>query len=292
MLNTEGGHSSIGVIVPRTRQDLPLERYIPRGRLDGYLYRGRGPLSATMRNRIGSLFYEPGFSSLLSVLVAGVLLYFVLSPGTFIADAPEIAVPLGVLSAFVVVVYLLRSRGIGERLETRVCQFGLLGAFVGSIVGSWSVIHQLSHGLPIVPVYHEVLTALDVGILAGVLVGFSTGTIERGPPRRGDERERVLAESTWTNRPDPNPILGEIVEQTAGLEGTSPLQLEPLSAHIDPDVFSEIRDSAGAPWQVLFHTDKYEIRVSSHGTVTVYDVHGTDDGPVTASDALPIRWRK
>lgn len=245
-----------------------------------------------MQNRVSSYVREAGFPSLLGVSIAGVLVYFPLSRGTVLADVSEIALPLGIVAGFLVSASLIRFHEDRERLEKRFAQYGWMGAFVGGIIGAWLAVLQLSQGSPIGQAFDEVLTVLDIGIGAGAFVGMVIATTRPSPPRREDRREHVLAESTWTNRPGPNPIAVEIVEQIADLQEVDPLDMEPLSAHIDLDVFRDIRAGDGSHWQVLFHTDEYEIRVSSHGTVTVYDGQRTGEGPEMASSVRSIRRPK
>jgi hypothetical protein len=229
------------------------------------------------------------FLSLVGVLVAGILADFLLSPGPILTDIPGSGFPLGILIGFLVFAYVTRFRSKNDRLENRVGQFGWLGALMGGTIGVWLIVQQLSLGLPITPVHDVALTALDIGILAGALVGITTATTHRGASESASERGRVLAESTWTNRPEPDPILVEIVTQIAELEGADPLEVEPLTSYINPDVFSVIREGSHRSWQVLFYTDKYEIRVSSQGTVTVYDVQGDREDATMAPSVRALQ---
>ena len=230
------------------------------------------------------------FLSLLALLAAGMLIEVTLNPGPFLADIPEIAFPLGVLSGFLVFAYLVRSQG-DERFENRVGRFGWFGAIVGGVIGIWLLSRPLSFGWQIDQSFDVVKTAVDVGILAGGLVGASTVMFAGTNAVRGDDRRRILSESTWTNRPEPDSIPVEVATQLAELEGSDPLETEPLATYVNPDVFSELRASGGGPWQFRFYTDEYEVRVTSQGTVTVYD--GPRDARasdvVTAADIT--RWR-
>lgn len=228
------------------------------------------------------------FLSLMGVLVAGILADFILSPGPILTDIPEAGFPLGILIGFLVFAYITRFQRKRERLEKRAGQFGWFGALLGGTIGAWLIIQQLFLGVPIPQVHDVALTALDIGILAGALVGITTATTQRGAPELTSERERILAESTWTNRPEPNPILVEIVTQIAELKRADPLEMEPLTSHINPDVFSAIRDGSHRSWQVLFYTDEYEIRVNSQGTVTVYDIHKYHEDATTALSVQAI----
>jgi hypothetical protein len=64
-----------------------------------------------------------------------------------------------------------------------------------------------------------------------------------------------------------------IVEALAELEGVDPLELEPLNNYINPDVFTQLQMNEDSQWQLLFYADTYEVRVSSLGTVTVYELN-------------------
>ncbi|SDR00291.1 hypothetical protein SAMN05216278_3211 [Halopelagius longus] len=105
---------------------------------------------------------------------------------------------------------------------------------------------------------------------------------------RDADRERVLAETTWTNRTGPDPIVETIVETIAEIEAVDPLEIGPLYDHIDPDIVADLRSQNDSQWQLLFYTDDYEIRVNSQGTVTIYHTDVRDDEPVitAASDVL------
>ena len=243
-----------------------------------------------MQTGIETRLKNLSFLSLLGVLAAGILVDITLSPGTLLTDLPEVAFPLGILCGFLLFAYMLRSRTEGNQLSKRVGQFGWVGALVGGIIGVWLATRQLSLGIPFTQSIGEVLTVLDIGIAAGALVGVTLATTHQQYSQQGDDRGRVLAESTWTNRPEPDPILVEIVEQIAEIEGVDPLEIEPLEAYINTDLFEVVRDGSTRPWQVLFHTDEYEIRVNSQGTVTVYDNQKSVEKQVRTPSVKVDRW--
>jgi hypothetical protein len=214
---------------------------------------------------------NPRFLLLLGVSAAGPLLYFFVSPGTFLTDIPEIGLMLGIVGGFFVVASLIRFHEDRDLLEKQMCEFGWIGAIVGGLIGAGLATYSLAEGYSIISIFEETTIVLQIGIVAGSLAGIVFSTAEAGSAQRGGERDHLLAESTWTNQPEPNPIVVEIVERIAELDGKEPLEMEPLSAHISVDVFEKLRAKGDSTWQVVFHTDKYEIRVNSYGTVTVYD---------------------
>lgn len=236
-----------------------------------------------MDTRVSSHDQEAHFLALLAVLVVGVLLYFPVSPGTYLMDVPEIVLPLGTVGGMIVFAYLIQVHFDSNSLEKQVGAFGWLGAVIGGIAGSWLATQQLSKGLVFSHVYYEVLTALSVGIGVGIVVGVATASTQRRGSQYEADRESVVAETTWTNRSGSNPILTALVEQLSDLKGADPNDLEPLSPHINIDIFEDIRAGGASPWQVLFYTPEYEIRVNSHGTITVYDIQTPDAGSLAGS---------
>ena len=238
-----------------------------------------------IKPRLGDI----GFLSLVTVLATGILVDLIISPRSILAEIPEITFPLGLLLGFLFFASLLRVHNGSEHYKKRVGQFGWAGALIGGSIGGWLAIHQLALGIPFAQFYHEALTALDIGIAGGALIGvFVAATYHDGSQWDAD-RGRVLAESTWTTRPEPDPILVELVEQIAELEGIDPLEMEPLATQLNPEVFEAIRDGNQGQWQARFYTDKYEIRVNSQGTVTVYDAQRPDEERVSAPAVRAIR---
>lgn len=215
---------------------------------------------------------------LLSLLVVGVLLYFPVSPGPYLADTPEVLLPLGIVGGLCGFVYVMRFHWDGERFNKRSAYFGWLGAAAGGIAGLWLTIHHLPMGFSFSQVYSDGLTVLSLGTAVGTIGGFLNASVDQRAPHHHVDRDSIVAESTWTKRSGSNPILTEIVEQLSALEESDPLEIEPVGSYFNVDIFEEIRSEDGSPWQVLFYTSEYEIRVSSHGTITVYDVQRTDEG--------------
>jgi hypothetical protein len=114
------------------------------------------------------------------------------------------------------------------------------------------------------------LTVLSVGIAAGVLVGQSPITTQH--TARPPDRTRVIAETSWANRSGDAPIVDAIIEGLAEAEEFDPLELNPLYDQLDPDILAHLRSQNGSQWQLLFYVDECEVRVSSHGTVTIYRI--------------------
>lgn len=92
-----------------------------------------------------------------------------------------------------------------------------------------------------------------MGVFAGTLVLRTHSSTDH------TDRDRLLAETVWTNNGQPNPILTAITTQIAELEGVDPLELEPLYNHIDPKLFIELQTQEDSHWQLLFYRGAYEI---------------------------------
>lgn len=147
-------------------------------------------------------------------------------------------------------------------------KYAWAGALLSSAIGGFWLALHLYYGLPIDVLPDKILTVLSLGIAVGVLVGRSPSLMQSH--LLVPDRDRVLAETTWTTQSGPTPIASAIIEALAEGKGVDPFDLEPLYTHVDPGTLSEIRSHDGAPWQFTVYTDGYEIRISSHGTVTVY----------------------
>ncbi|MFC4448422.1 HalOD1 output domain-containing protein [Halorussus aquaticus] len=148
--------------------------------------------------------------------------------------------------------------------------YGWTGAIVAS-VGIWLLSQQLLRELAVTLLFDEALTVVSVGSGIGIFLG--THVVHDRRPIDQTDRDRVVAETVWTDEPGPNPILTAVTSQIAELEGVDALELEPLHRRVDPDAFTELQTQGDSPWQLLFYTDNYEIRVSSQGTVTIYDTN-------------------
>lgn len=216
----------------------------------------------------------------LSALTGGLLLlsvaYVPVSSGSVLADLSEIAIPLGVV--FGLSVCSARSvRGdYGSDRVKRMAACGWVGAIVASF-GVWWLAWQFQfrRGMAAGALFDEALTVVSVGSGVGVLVGIYVLDDDDAAGRT--DRDNLASEAVWTNDPDPNPILSAVTAQIAELDGVDPLELSPLYDHVNPDAFAELREQSASQWQVLFYTDDYEVRVSSHGMVTIYRIDDPDE---------------
>lgn len=181
---------------------------------------------------------------------------------------PEVVVPLGVSLGLSVYTHHLKKRDVVSEQAKSMVKYGWVGAVgSGAIGGFWLVLH-VYFGLPIDILPDKILTVASLGIAAGVLVGRSSAFDHQESP--AIDRNHVLAETSWVNRSGATPIMAAVIEVMAEGKQVDPLELEPLYTHIDPEVLSELQSQTDSPWQFSFYTDEYEIRVSSHGTVTMY----------------------
>lgn len=201
--------------------------------------------------------------------------YLPLSHGSVLTDVLEIAVPVGiacVLAAYSL--WLLRGTYETDQVK-RMAVYGWVGAAVASF-GSWWFLQHLRRELAVAALFDEALTVVSLGSSIGVFVGtYAIRTQDATRHERGyggrAERDRLLAETVWTNEPAPDPILSAITKQIAEIEGVDPLELDPMYEYVNPDLFDQLTDHDDSQWQLRLFRDEYEIRVSSHGTVTIYD---------------------
>ena len=234
-----------------------------------------------------------GLYLLISIALITSVVYFPLDPGSILADVHEILVPLGISVGLVLFTVWLRQGHFDSEEIEKITRYGWIGALVSASIGGWGAVLHLSHGLPFGSVDNEVLTVWSLGVGGGIVLGAHVvrqqrrfpldrnPILEETPPF---DRSRVLEETTWIDRPGPEPIQNAIVDVLAELQGVDPLEMDALYDreadsleadtlydHVNPDVFEELRAQEDSQWQVIFYVDDYEIRVSSQGTVSVYD---------------------
>lgn len=205
----------------------------------------------------------------LTSLVTVVCVAFIRStPGPDLFSVPEVIVPLGISVGLSLYTVRLRRRNRPIERPDPMVRYVWAGALGSAGFGAvWTGLH-LYHGLRVDVLPDELLSILSVGIAGGVLLGQSAS--RDSLPDRSSDRIRVLAETSWAGRSEPAPILEAVVETLAELEEVDPIEMEPLVDSIDPDVFSDLRTRTDSQWQLRFSVDEYEVRVNSHGTVTVY----------------------
>lgn len=211
--------------------------------------------------------------------------YVPLSSKPLLADLPQIAIPIGVtvvLAAYSI--HLLQGETEVDRVK-KIALYGWTGAVVGAF-GAWWLLQQLQRELSVAILFDEVLTVVSIGSGLGVVLGaqiINQYSFEghRNTSARPTDQSGPIAETVWTNEPGPNPIVVAITTQIADIEGVARLELDPLYEDIDPEVFAELRSRDESQWHLLFYTDKYEICVSSHGTVTIYETDSPVEGHET-----------
>lgn len=214
--------------------------------------------------------WEHQLSVLIGIVVAAVVAYVPIDRGSVVADIPEILVPLVIAFGLLLLTVHLRHRRLAPEQNEHIVKFGWIGALTAVVIGGWWITLHLLREVPVARLSDQIVTIWSLGVGAGVLVGIYT--VRRRSLERRATRRQVLAETTWTSRSHPNPILEAIVEAIAEVDGDDPLELDsPLYEFVDPDVLTDLRTHEGSQWQLQFYTDDYEIRVGSHGTVTIFD---------------------
>ncbi|WP_226004666.1 HalOD1 output domain-containing protein [Natrinema salinisoli] len=212
----------------------------------------------------------------LSGLVALVCVAFIsATPGPKFFEIPEVIVPLGVSIGLSLYTVRLQRRNRPTDRPDPMITYVWAGALASGAIGAfWMGLH-LYYGLPIDVLPDKILTVLSGGLAVGVFLGRSASTGYR--PDADADRARVVAETSWTTPSEPSSILEAVVETLADLEGVDPHELGPLYDSIDPEVFDGLQAQDDSHWQLLFYADEYEVRVNSHGTVTVYSLESPDD---------------
>lgn len=216
------------------------------------------------------------------LLVLACLAYIPYTPQPIVPDIPAVTIPLAVSLGLVVFTFRVRPTADERGQAEQIVGYAWIGLLASAGIGGWWLAIHLYTGAPVGGVLDEVLTVVSVGIGSGVVVGNlqnqqHDAAREQGVAMRAQwgehpaNRERVLEETSWTGRRSDTPIFEEVVETLADLEGADPVELRPLYGHVNPEAFAELREQEDSHWQLTFYTERYEIRVSSMGTVTVYD---------------------
>lgn len=235
-----------------------------------------------MQYRSRPLPWRASFPILIGLTALASLAYVPLDHGTVVSNLPEIAIPLAASTALVVFSLRLRDGGFDADQIESIVKAGWIGAFVSASIGAWWVALHLFRGVPIAGLNDQILTLTSCGVAAGVFIEGHNARQRRS--RTGADRQRVLGETTWTGTPGPNPILVTIAKQLGEIDGVDPVEMDsPIYDHVDPDVFARLATHDDSQWQMRFQTDDYEVRVSSYGTVTVYERARPFDGEPVVS---------
>lgn len=203
-------------------------------------------------------------SMLLSILC---VIYIWQHPSPYSITVPEVILPFGISLALVAYTVRLKQQDRPFDQSELMVKYGLAGILCSLVIGGGEVLLHLFSGLPIGMFPDQILSFMSIGVVTGALSG-RTVSIHRNP--QNTNRDRILSETSWARQPGQTPISNAIVEALMEIEGSDPNELEPLYTHVDPETIAELRSHDGSPWQFTFFTDDYEIRISSHGTVTVY----------------------
>ena len=235
-----------------------------------------------MQYRSRPLPWRASFPILVGSTALASLAYVPLDSGPVVSNLPEIAIPLAVSTALVAFSLRLRDGGFDVEQIERIVKAGWIGALVSASIGAWWVGLHLFQGVPIAGLNDKILTLTSCGVAAGVFIEGRNARRRRSPTDA--DRQRVLGETTWTGTPGPNPILVTVAELLGELDGVDPVEMDsPIYDHVDPDVFARLATHDDSRWQLRFQADDYEVRVSSYGTVTVYERARSVDGDLVVS---------
>lgn len=217
-----------------------------------------------------------------AILVAACVAYIPYTPGGIVPDIPAVAIPLAVSVGLVVFAFRVHPRRAESTQGGHVVGYGWLGLLVAAAIAGWWLAIHLYTGAPIGGAFDKILTVVAVGVGAGVVVGnyrdrsqggshTPAAARHREPDDTQSDRERVLEETYWTGRQTDEAIFEAVIETLAEAEGVHPTDVGPVYEYINPDTFSTLRRRKDSQWQLTFYTERYEVRVSSLGTVTVYE---------------------
>lgn len=219
----------------------------------------------TRPTRLDGEHHLLGLSSLIAVMC---LVFIWKNPGSQTESIPEVIIPLGISLGLGLYTLRIRDRDASAHEFQPMAKYAWAGALASCALGGfWFALH-VHYGLPIDVLPDKILTIASLGIATGVLIGRSPSLIPSYSP--AFDRSDVLVETAWTGRPGSTPIANAIVDALAQVEEVDTLELDPLYAHVDPEILASIREHDGSPWQFIVYIDAYEVRISSHGTITVY----------------------
>lgn len=207
--------------------------------------------------------------------------YFYLDHGGVLADALEVSLPVVVSVALVAGIARRTSHGpVDARRAVTWC---LGGVVVASLVGSWWAVVAVNEGLPVVSLGDELFALVNLGFVGGVLGATCrpqsrsrshspSHSAPHSRPRSDRDRDRCVAEVAWRSADGQDDVTAAVVRAIAAAEHNEPADLGfTLYEFVDPAVLEELANQEGPPWQFRFVVTGYEVRVSSHGTVSVYE---------------------
>lgn len=218
-----------------------------------------------------------------AVFVGLCVAYIPYTPGGIALDISAVAIPLAVSLGLVGFTLRAYPKGYETGQVEQIVEHSWIGFLVSAAIGGLWLAFHVSTGAPVGGSFDEILAVLAVGVGAGVVVGnhrYQSESDEHSRAARShrdsdeqpSDRERVLEEAYWTGRQTDEAIFEAVVETLAEAEGVHPTDVKPIYDYINPEVFTELRRRrTDSQWQLTFFTERYEVRVSSQGTVTVYD---------------------
>ena len=81
--------------------------------------------------------------------------------------------------------------------------------------------------------------------------------------------DNTVAVTRTFSADEPEALSAAVVEGIAEAEGTSPLDIPPLAAAIDPDALESLFHGRATPFQITFTYHGYTVCVESPGVVAV-----------------------
>jgi hypothetical protein len=176
--------------------------------------------------------------------------------------------PFGVAIALGIYTAWLKRQPSTHAQPQGIVKYGWAGALLSGAIGIVELLIYMSAGLSVSAFPDKILTFVSIGVITGIVAGQAITSFRLD--NQVAEREQMVFETSWTQQSGPTPIVMSIIEAITAVEEKEHTAIDPLYDHIDTDVFTTLRSHDGSPWQFTLYTDDYEIRVSSHGTVTVY----------------------
>jgi len=197
---------------------------------------------------------------------------------------PQVALPLAVSLVLGGYAVRLTLRNDLCKKALFMARYGWIGALFAVAIGVGELALYRFTGLSVRIFPDMILTFLSIGLVTGVVTARALPDTRR--ETESPDREQVLAETIWTGRSASSPIVSAIVDALAEVEGVESTDLDPIYTHVEPSVFDTLNTTEASPWQFTFQTEDYVVRVSSAGTVTVYD-----RSPAASTDGSETGYR-